>query len=104
MQSGKSRPGNLLTRTLIRLHTPELLLHSFWTLSEIGIRLPIALVSCAAAGSCLHAHFRSIISRSEADFTGNSQFVCRKPAECTKLLPFRGVLRLLTLILTLTPP
>ena len=38
VQAGKSRPGNLLTRSLLRLHTPELLLHAFWTLTEIGIR------------------------------------------------------------------
>ena len=38
MQAGKARPGNLLTRSLIRLHTPELLLHTFWTVTEIGIR------------------------------------------------------------------
>jgi len=38
VQAGKARPGNLLTRSLIRLHTPELLLHTFWTVIEIGIR------------------------------------------------------------------
>ena len=38
VQAGKARPGNLLTRSLIRLHTPELLQHTFWTVTEIGIR------------------------------------------------------------------